>query len=89
MRFSSLLTVVMGLAVTGGSAFMANEYFASQKTSVSASEESALVHVVVASQDIIFGQAIEGHMLSTIAWPRDAVPANTVRRHIKWDIRAA
>jgi pilus assembly protein CpaB len=77
MRFSSLLTVVMGLTVAGGSAFMANEYFANQKSSVSVNEESALVHVVVASQDIVFGQAIEGHMLSTIAWPRDAVPANT------------
>jgi pilus assembly protein CpaB len=74
MRFSSLITALVGLVVAGGSVYAARDYFESQKIAASTSDESALVQVVVASRDIAFGQAIEPQMLTSMAWPREAVP---------------
>ncbi len=73
MRFTSIFMALTGLAVAGGSAYAARDYLEAQ--SAEASEELAVVQVVAAARDIQFGQAIEGHMLTSMAWPRDAVPA--------------
>ena len=77
MRLSSVFTFVAGLAVAGGSAYMALEFLETKYAKSASSQDSALVEVIVASQDIAFGQAIESHMLSTIAWPREAVPVGS------------
>lgn len=74
MRLASLLTTVVGLAVAGGSAYLASQHFQQQQASAVASSEAAVVPVVVAGLDIQLGQAIEPHMLTTISWPRNAVP---------------
>lgn len=77
MRLSSVFTFVAGLAVAGGSAYMAREVLENQYAKNKADEDTALIEVVVASSDIAFGQAIEAHMLRTISWPKDAVPSGT------------
>lgn len=77
MRLSSLFTVVLGLAIAGGSAYMARDFLEAQSAKASASEDAALANVVVAGRDIAFGQALEPHLLTTIQWPRNAVPPGT------------
>lgn len=74
MRIASLFTFVAGLAVAGGSAYLARDFFEAKYAEKVASEESTLVNVIVAAQDIRFGQEIESAKLTTIAWPKDAVP---------------
>lgn len=72
MRFSSILLSLVGLAVAGGSAYAARDLLEAQKEA--AAEESPVVQVVAAARDIAFGQPIEGHMLTSIAWPKESVP---------------
>lgn len=72
MRIASILMALTGLAVAGGSAYAARDYLEAQ--SDAASEEMPVVQVVAAARDIGFGQPIEGHMLTSIAWPRESVP---------------
>lgn len=77
MRMSSILTFFAGLAVAGGSALLAREFLESKYVDTAALGDQALVEVIVASQDIAFGQVIEGRHLTTISWPREAVPKGT------------
>lgn len=77
MRVSSIITFIAGLAVAGGSAYLAREFLESKYAQAAPMEERSLVSVIVASRDIAFGQAIEGQLLTTIAWPQEAVPVGT------------
>jgi pilus assembly protein CpaB len=72
MRITSIIIALTGLAVAGGSAFAARDYLEAQKDL--ASEEAPIVQVVAAARDISFGQPIEAHMLTSMAWPRGSVP---------------
>ena len=76
MRLSSLFLVVTGLGVAGGSVYLAQDVIAAQilKNRVT-EQEAATIGVLVAGRDIAFGQAIEPQLITTIHWPRDAVPA--------------
>ncbi|SDL42145.1 Flp pilus assembly protein CpaB [Aliiruegeria lutimaris] len=74
MRLSAILTTLVGLAVAGGSAYLARDYVERGKLAALESETAATVSVLVARQDIAMGQSIETHVLETIDWPRDAVP---------------
>ena len=76
MNFSSLLSMISGLALAGGSAYVAKDYLDGQ-TVANSPEGPALVEVVVASQDIAFGTALTAQSLTTISWPADARPAGT------------
>ena len=73
MRLGALLTTVVGIAVAGGSAYVAMTYV-DQQSRVEAATRADVVEVVVAQRDIALGQAIEPHLLTSIAWPADAVP---------------
>lgn len=76
MRIASFLTFVGGLAVAGGSAWMARDYLEAQYVRAEAAACSTeLVKVVVAAQDIPFGQTIDAVKLQTIDWPSSALPA--------------
>ena len=86
MRLGSLLTTLAGFAVAGGSAYLAAQHFESQKTANVAkptviTEQAEMVDVIVAGLDISLGQPIEPHMLTTIAWPRDAAPAGVFSKY--------
>ena len=73
MRLAAMLTAVAGLAVAGGSVYIARDYMA-LAPAAEATPESETLSVVVASRDIPFGAAIDATMLTTIDWPREAVP---------------
>ncbi|MDU8946026.1 Flp pilus assembly protein CpaB [Ovoidimarina sediminis] len=75
MRLSSIFTAVVGLALAGASAYMARDFLEAQRAEAALAEQGAIVDVIVASRDIEFGQPIEAHMLTSISWPVDAVPA--------------
>ncbi|KIC36897.1 MULTISPECIES: Flp pilus assembly protein CpaB [unclassified Leisingera] len=76
MNISSLLSMISGLALAGGSAYVAKDYIDGQAVT-GGPEGPALVEVVVASQDIAFGTALTAQSLTTIAWPAEARPAGT------------
>ncbi len=73
MRLASLLIAASGLAVAGGSVYVAKDVISAQ-SAAAAPGEQALVQVIVASRDIALGQSIEPQLLTTIAWPSHAVP---------------
>ena len=75
MAIKSLIVTIFGVAVAGGSVFLAKEYVLDTSGAAIASQESTLVQVIVAGSDIKYGQKIERHLLSTQEWPRDAVPS--------------
>ena len=75
MRIGSLILAVFGVAVAGGSVFVAREYVDGQADAAAKTAAPAVVSVIVAGSDIPYGRAIEKHMLTTIKWPAEAVPA--------------
>ncbi|SDE72531.1 Flp pilus assembly protein CpaB [Ruegeria marina] len=74
MRLSAIFTALTGLAVAGGSVYLAREYINLGPSAAQASVESETVSVIVASRDISFGEAIRPGTLTTINWPRAALP---------------
>lgn len=75
MRTRSIFVAMLGIIVAGGSVFAARELLSVNSASALNDESPELVDVIVAGRDIPFGKVIEAHMLTTIAWPRQAVPA--------------
>lgn len=75
MRIGSILIALSGLGVAGGSVYAARGYMDARAAELTADSDAALVQVVVAARDIALGQVIEQALLTTISWPRDAVPA--------------
>ena len=74
MRLASILTALTGLAVAGGTTYFARDLLMAP-VEVAEPVAPRTVPVVVAKADILFGQAIEPHMLNVIDWPADAAPA--------------
>lgn len=79
MNFRSVLVALLGIAVAGGSAYAAREYLSQQMALATANAASPdptqeLVNVVVASQDIGYGQQVQAQMLHYQPWPRQALP---------------
>ena len=77
MRLRSILTAALGLGVAAYSATAARDYFEAQADAKIAAAESKVVDVVAASVDIPFGSVIEPRTLTTIKWPREAIPKGT------------
>lgn len=75
MRLSAFFTALTGLAIAGGAVYVAKDYIQLDTANAQLAPESQTVKVVVASRDISFGEEIEPVTLTTIDWPRDAVPA--------------
>jgi len=71
MRFGSILMTVVGLGVAGGAVQVAQTQLSANSADAAT---SGVVEVVAAAQDIPFGASIEGHMLTSISWPVNAVP---------------
>lgn len=75
MRIRSLVVTMAGMALAGASLYASQEFLQVQPATASIDPQApALVSVVVAAQDIPFGSTIEGHKLTTIQWPAEAVP---------------
>lgn len=78
MGTRSVLIAILGVAVAGGSAFMAREYLDRSAAVASTDPESALVSVIVAGRDIPFGQPIQAQVLQVMSWPRSALPPGAI-----------
>ncbi|MEX5729752.1 pilus assembly protein CpaB [Rhodovulum iodosum] len=75
MRFRSLLMMLIGIAIAGGSVFFAQDFLSdTQSNTASAKVEPDLVDIVVARAPISYGMAIESHLVTTQKWPKEAVP---------------
>ena len=78
MSVRSILVAILGVAVAGGSAYGAKAYLDQQAALASASTTQdapmKMVNVVVAAQDLGYGQAIQPQMLRTQVWPVAALP---------------
>lgn len=74
MRIASLLTFAAGLAVAGGSAYLARDFFEAKYQREAAAAREGMVEVLAAAQSIPFGHTIEAQKLTTLSWPRDALP---------------
>lgn len=75
MRIASLLTLIAGLGVAGGSAYLARDLLEAKYAQGEIKQcTNELVRVVVATQDIPFGKVIDATKLTTIDWPASAVP---------------
>ena len=77
MRIRSLIITMVGVAVAGASVYASKEFLQVQPATASIDTNPGLISVVVAGQDIPFGTTIEGHKLTTIMWPAEAVPPGT------------
>ncbi|MGV8988939.1 MAG: Flp pilus assembly protein CpaB [Cypionkella sp.] len=85
MNFRSFLVAILGVAIAGGSAYGARQYIAQQMAIASANAAQPdpaleLVSVVIASQDIGYGQQVEAQMLHYQPWPRLALPPGAFTR---------
>ena len=72
MRISSIILALVGLGVAGGSAQLAREMLAASPADATVKPE--LVQVLTAAVEIRRGEEIMPYMLSSQAWPSDAVP---------------
>lgn len=77
MRFGSIFMALVGLGVAGGSVYTARHYLEISDADLVQAGKPAVVSVLAAAQDIPFGHPIEAHMLTTISWPAESVPAGT------------
>lgn len=71
MRIKSLLMTIFGVGLAGGAVFWAQDQLARNQA---AAADASIVRVVAVSEDIPFGNPIEGHKLTTIEWPAESVP---------------
>lgn len=78
MGVRSILVALLGVSVAGGSAYAAKEYLDVMRAQASGAGVEALATVVIAARDIPFGQVIQPQMLTTISWPREALPPEAV-----------
>lgn len=78
MGARSILVAILGVAVAGGSAFAAREYLDTSRANAAVDPTSSLVQVIVAGQDIPFGQTIQPQMLQVLSWPREALPPGAI-----------
>jgi pilus assembly protein CpaB len=76
MDFRSVFVALLGVAVAGASAYGAREYMNNQTAAAAAAVDPAsqLVTIVVASQNIGYGQPLEAQNLRYEYWPRKALP---------------
>jgi pilus assembly protein CpaB len=80
MKLTSLLTAAIGMAFAGGSAFVAYEFMETRTTRVAAEQRPELVEIMIAAQDIPFGEDIRAHMLTPRLWPSEALPDGAFTR---------
>lgn len=75
MRIASLLTLIAGLGVAGGSAYLVRDLLEAKYAQGEVKQcTNELVRVVIAAQDIPFGNVIDAGKLQTIDWPASAIP---------------
>lgn len=74
MKLTSILMAAIGMSFAGGSAFVAYDFMETRTNRAAAEQSPELVEIMIANQDIAFGETIEAHMISPRPWPTDALP---------------
>jgi pilus assembly protein CpaB len=74
MKLTSLLMAAIGMSFAGGSAFVAYDFMETRTSRVVAEQRPELVEIMIAAQDIPFGDTIEPHMITARLWPSEALP---------------
>jgi Flp pilus assembly protein CpaB len=64
MKLTSLLMAAIGMSFAGGSAFVAYDFMETRTSRVAAEQRPELVEIMIAAQDIPFGESIEAHMIT-------------------------
>ncbi len=77
MRIKSVITTLVGVALAGGSVYIARESLRDPSGAAIASPDSAIVEVAVARADIEFGHPISRQAVVLQKWPREALPAGS------------
>lgn len=70
--------IILGIAVVAGlfAVYIANSYFSGvQEREARKAEELQMARIVVASQDIAFGQPLAETTVRLVAWPANSVPS--------------
>lgn len=80
MKLTSLLMAAIGMSFAGGSAFVAYDFMETRTSRVAAEQSPELVEIMIAAQDIPFGETIEAHMLTARPWPSEALPDGAFTR---------
>ncbi|NHX27576.1 Flp pilus assembly protein CpaB, partial [Escherichia coli] len=65
MRIKSFIVTLVGVGMAAGSVFLAKDYIGKQEGAAVASASQEMVDIVVAREDIDFGQPIGLHSLTT------------------------
>jgi pilus assembly protein CpaB len=73
MRIIAVLVLVFGVALAGGALFFASEYFKQVRASMAQSGPET-VRVLVAKQELSYGQRLLPKHLQWVEWPKAAVP---------------
>lgn len=74
MKLTSLLMAAIGMSFAGGSAYVAHDYIETRTARAAAEQAPDLVPIMIAAQDIPFGESISVDMLRVRPWPREALP---------------
>jgi pilus assembly protein CpaB len=62
------------MSFAGGSAFVAYDFMETRTSRVVVEQRPELVEIMIAAQDIPFGESIEPHMITVRLWPSEALP---------------
>jgi pilus assembly protein CpaB len=80
MKLTSLLMAAIGMSFAGGSAFVAYDFMETRTSRVAVEQSPELVEIMIANQDIPFGESIEAHMITVRPWPSEALPDGAFTR---------
>jgi pilus assembly protein CpaB len=80
MKLNSLLMAAIGMSFAGGSAFVAYDFMETRTSRVAVERSPELVEIMIANQDIAFGESIEAHMITVRPWPSEALPDGAFTR---------
>ena len=74
MGIRSLLVALAGVAIASGSAYATREYLMPAAATAAPETKPQLASVIIARADIGYGQSILPQSVTTIPWPREALP---------------
>lgn len=78
MRIGSILTTMLGVSLAAGAVFLAREELLQPQAAGTQARTQAYTEIVVATQNIQFGQEIEPHLVTLQSWPSEALPQGAV-----------
>lgn len=75
MRIRPFIVTLLGVVISSTAVFLAKEQLLDVKGAAIAAQDMEFVNLVVARNDIDFGQPIDPQSVTTQKWPREAMPS--------------